>query len=109
MVRALGTSLAAWSFAAVAWAKDGARCDNGRVVANLRDSRFEFPLWVAFVVALTYYFGVGGFPVGLFSQDSIGMASGARQIMEQGWDGPRIDYGRETRPGVFWVLILRVG
>ena len=62
--------------------------------------------WLAFFLCLAYYFGVGAFPMGPFKADGTGMASGARQILEQGWDGPRIDYGRETRPGVFWALIF---
>jgi hypothetical protein len=63
-------------------------------------------LWLVLALCLAYYFGIGAFPMGPFKGDGTGMASGARQILEQGWDGPRIDYGRETRPGVFWALIF---
>jgi hypothetical protein len=62
--------------------------------------------WLAFLLCLAYYFGIAAFPMGPFKGDGTGMASGARQIVEQGWNGPKIDYGRETRPGVFWALIF---
>ncbi len=61
--------------------------------------------WGAFILCLGYYFGVGGFPISHFKGDGTSMAIGSLQIMQHGWDGPRIDYGRETRPGVFYALI----
>ncbi len=71
-----------------------------------RGRQLNVVLWVILVLGLAYYFGVGGFPMGHFKGDGTSMAIGARQIVEQGWDGPRIDYGRQTRPGVFWMLIF---
>ncbi|MEI8372056.1 MAG: hypothetical protein WCJ35_04380 [Planctomycetota bacterium] len=62
--------------------------------------------WLAFLLGLVYYFGMGAFPMGPFKGDGTGMASGARQILEQSWDGPKIEYGRDTRPGVFLSLIF---
>ena len=44
--------------------------------------------------------------MGHFKGDGTSMASGARQILEQGLEGPRIEYGRDTRPGVFFALIF---
>jgi hypothetical protein len=62
--------------------------------------------WVALLLCLAYYFGFCGFPLAAVEGDAPSMAAGARQIVEHGWDGPRIDYGRETRPGLFWALIF---
>lgn len=61
--------------------------------------------WGAFILCIGYYFGVGAFPISHFKGDGTSMAIGSLQIMQHGWDGPRIDYGRETRPGVFFALI----
>ena len=61
--------------------------------------------WGAFLLCIAYYFGVGGFPIGPYKPDGTSMATGSLQIMQHGWNGPRVDYGRETRPGIFWTLM----
>jgi hypothetical protein len=58
-----------------------------------------------FLLLIGYYFGVGGFPAAPVEGDGVSMASGGLQIVQNGWDGPVIAYGRETRPAVFWLLV----
>jgi hypothetical protein len=61
--------------------------------------------WGGFLLCIAYYFGVGASPIGHFKGDGTSMATGSLQIMQHGWDGPKVDYGRKTRPGIFWTLI----
>ena len=68
--------------------------------------RCRVVLWIVFVAFAAYYFGFSAFPMGHFKGDGTSLATGARQILEQGWEGPKIDYGRETRPGVIWMLLF---
>jgi len=68
--------------------------------------RYSALAWLAFLVSLVYYFGFGAFPMCHFKGDGTSMASGARQILEQAWDGPRNDFGHDTRPGASFTLIL---
>lgn len=68
-------------------------------------SRTQATYWGIFILCIAYYFGIGGLPIGHYKGDGTSMAIGSLQIIQHGWDGPRLDYGRETRPGVFWTLI----
>ena len=41
--------------------------------------------WLVFAACAAYFFGFAAFPMGHFKGDGTSLATGARQILEQGW------------------------